>query len=179
MVDDDGTLLWEVDQARGGNQAHTAPEVLAAFRARHGLARRIPYANQPVWAAGVVACELAGGGESVLGDYPAGCEVDGEIWYDLASAVLPHLRTLFGGTRGDETCDDADDNDTGSTDGSSSSSSSSAAAARVTAATDDFVSLLGAMLAPRPDGRPSIGAASRALDACCDGAGIFAIDDMP
>ena len=42
---------------RGGNEAHLAPEVL---NVRPGPGKFIDYSKQPVWAAGVLAYELAG-----------------------------------------------------------------------------------------------------------------------
>lgn len=50
-------LLLYTGYNPGGNNAHLAPEIL---NAKPGPKRFINYTKQPVWAAGVLAYELAG-----------------------------------------------------------------------------------------------------------------------
>jgi serine/threonine protein kinase len=50
-------LPFAIMQERGGNEAHLAPEIL---NERPGPGKVLNYTKQPVWAAGVLAYELAG-----------------------------------------------------------------------------------------------------------------------
>ena len=69
---------------RGGNEAHLAPEVL---NARSGPRKVIDYSKQPVWAAGVLAYELAGH----LSPFEGG-RIDPRS-YDVSS--LPPLKSTY------------------------------------------------------------------------------------
>ena len=81
-------LLWTIILVlvvpRGGNEAHLAPEVL---NVRSGPRKVIDYNKQPVWAAGVLAYELAGHFSPFEGG-----EID-QRSYDVSS--LPPLKTTY------------------------------------------------------------------------------------
>lgn len=64
----------------GGNRAHLAPEILTC---RAGPRSFLDYSKQPVWAAGVLAYELAG--------HPSPFEAIDQKGYDVKA--LPSLKT--------------------------------------------------------------------------------------